>query len=117
MRSVTAAALGGALIILVSGGSVSAQAVRGTYLQSCVRGVLNGPILRALCRDTFGRFVPTGIDVRQCRGGDIANLNGQLACAGGRRGGGRRFQEDFYDDEEDYRPRRRPRRDYYDDGF
>jgi hypothetical protein len=105
--------------------AASAQA-RGSYLQSCVDVSQNGPFISAACRDRAGRFRPSRIDTRNCRG-DIANNNGSLTCGGGgaappdrRRGGydrdsrfdrrgydDRRFEDRRRFDDEDDRLRRR----------
>lgn len=37
-------------------------------------------ILSATCPDPNGRMIQSSLDTRGCRGTDVANRNGQLAC-------------------------------------
>lgn len=52
----------------------------GTWQQSCSNGRMDGPILRARCRDSGGYWRYSQLDVRQCRGRYVSNGNGQLVC-------------------------------------
>jgi len=54
----------------------------GSYQQSCQNIRMRGGLLTARCNGPSG-LVRTSIDPRTCRGGDIANSNGQLVCNGG----------------------------------
>lgn len=66
-----------------SGGGGGAVPV-GSYQRTCSKAYMNGDILHASCKLTFGSSTRrTSIDTRQCRGRDIANVNGQLSCTGG----------------------------------
>lgn len=69
----------------------AAAAPPGSYLDSCrdVRedGPRRDPQLSAQCRDTRGRFRPTSLRYRGCRG-DIGNEDGRLVCDGRSGGGG-----------------------------
>ena len=58
--------------------------VDGSYLDTCRRVHQRGPVLHALCRTRDGDWTETTLDLRACRGGDIANRNGRLICVGGR---------------------------------
>ncbi len=63
--------------------TASAQAIpSGSYQQSCQNVRMRGTLLVASCNGPSG-LVRTSIDPRTCRGGDIANSNGQLVCNGG----------------------------------
>lgn len=87
----------------------AAQAVGGSYRNTCDNVRQRGPYLIADCETADGDTRRTSIDVRQC-GGDVANINGRLTCDRGRGGfdrgyrrGGRGYGED------DGGPRRRYR--------
>lgn len=71
-----------ALLTAYSGASAQAY---GSYVESCTQIEQRGPFLRALCRDVYGRFVPSRLDLRYCPGGDVSNQNGRLACESRRR--------------------------------
>ena len=73
----------------------SAQ-VYGSFVESCTRIEQRGPVLRALCRDVYGRFVPAQLDLRSCRGGDVSNQNGQLVCSERQRRAPRRYDNDRF---------------------
>ena len=55
-------------------------AVSGSYQSSCTNVYMNGPNLTASCTAPNGQRITTSINAAQCRGGDIANVNGRLAC-------------------------------------
>jgi hypothetical protein len=62
----------------------SAQyAPSGSYQQSCTNIRVRGDQLVARCTNANGAQVRTSIALNSCRGGDIANSNGQLVCNGG----------------------------------
>ncbi|HTD37077.1 MAG TPA: CVNH domain-containing protein [Candidatus Limnocylindrales bacterium] len=62
----------------------SAQyAPSGSYQQSCTNIRVRGNELIANCTAANGSRVRSTIDINSCRGGDIANSNGQLVCNGG----------------------------------
>jgi hypothetical protein len=50
----------------------------GSYAATCRRIGMDGPFLRAVCRDRYGDWRETSIDARRCR--SFSNLNGRLAC-------------------------------------
>ena len=52
----------------------------GSYQQSCANAYMDGGILTATCPSPNGTRYTTQILARSCRGGDIANRNGRLAC-------------------------------------
>jgi hypothetical protein len=52
----------------------------GSYQSSCTNIQRNGSTLTATCTAPNGSNVTTSINTAQCRGGDIANVNGRLAC-------------------------------------
>lgn len=52
----------------------------GSYQQSCINARMNGSTLSASCTAPNGNRVYSSLDVRRCRGGDIANRNGYLGC-------------------------------------
>ncbi len=52
----------------------------GSYQSSCTNIQRNGSTLTATCTAPNGSNVTTSINAAQCRGGDIANVNGRLAC-------------------------------------
>ncbi len=83
MRSII---LGPALALSLAATAIApalAQAVpSGSYQQSCQNIRMRGGLLTARCTGPNG-LVRTSIDPRTCRGGDIANNNGQLVCNGG----------------------------------
>ncbi|MEA2786915.1 MAG: hypothetical protein QOF71_3019 [Candidatus Eremiobacteraeota bacterium] len=55
-------------------------AVGGSYQSSCTNVYMNGPTLTASCTAPNGQRITSSINAAQCRGGDIANVNGRLAC-------------------------------------
>lgn len=89
---------------LLTTAPASAQA-SGSYRASCTNIDQRGPVLRAMCRDVRGQLVPTQIDLRNCGGGGVANVNGRLACGGGGGGGG--YDRRDRDDRDRYEGRRR----------
>ena len=52
----------------------------GSYQSSCTNVQMNGSTLTATCTAPNGQYITTSINAAQCRGGDIANVNGRLAC-------------------------------------
>jgi CVNH domain len=55
----------------------------GSYQQSCIGiHVQNGQLV-ARCTEPQGDRIRSSIALGSCRGGDIANSNGQLVCNGG----------------------------------
>jgi len=54
--------------------------VSGSYQSSCTNVYMNGPNLTASCTAPNGQRITSSINAAQCRGGDIANVNGRLAC-------------------------------------
>jgi hypothetical protein len=55
-------------------------AVSGSYQSSCTNVQMNGATLTATCTAPNGANISSSINPAQCRGGDIANVNGRLAC-------------------------------------
>lgn len=60
---------------------------RGDWRSSCRNYHIYGTVLRAECRDQYGRYVQSSIDVRQCRR-EVSNYGGRLVCGNGGAGGG-----------------------------
>jgi hypothetical protein len=52
----------------------------GSYQSSCTNVSMNGGILTASCTAPNGQYITSTINPAQCRGGDVANVNGRLAC-------------------------------------
>lgn len=52
----------------------------GSYLATCRDIRRDGPMIRARCQDQDGEWRTSRIDARECRGDDIANIDGRLAC-------------------------------------
>src|ERR1700682_3988813 len=74
-------------------GTASAQNVpSGSYQQSCTNIRVRGDQLTARCNAPQGGTVRSSIALGSCRGGDIANSNGQLTC--NTTGNGRRRRHD-----------------------
>ena len=78
---------GALLSIIIVASPALAQAPPGSYLQSCGGIRFDGYTLSAFCQGPGGQSFPSRLAVGNCRG-DIANINGQLVCAGG---GGRPY--------------------------
>ncbi|HEV2741333.1 MAG TPA: CVNH domain-containing protein [Candidatus Elarobacter sp.] len=55
-------------------------AVAGSYQSSCTNVQMSGGTLTATCTSANGSNITSSINPAQCRGGDIANVNGRLAC-------------------------------------
>jgi CVNH domain len=55
----------------------------GSYQQSCTNIRVSGGQLSARCTAPNGSRMRSSIALGSCRGGDIANTNGQLTCNGG----------------------------------
>jgi CVNH domain len=55
----------------------------GSYQQSCTNIRVRGNELSASCTSPNGSRMRSTIALNSCRGGDIANSNGQLVCNGG----------------------------------
>ena len=73
--------LAGALLVLTMATPARAQGVpEGSYLETCRNVEMHGDTLVADCQRRDGRWDRSGLDMDRCRGGDIANLDGQLAC-------------------------------------
>jgi hypothetical protein len=72
---------------------VSAQSEPpGSYQQSCTNVRVRGDQLIARCNAPQGGTVRTSIALDSCRGGDIANMNGQLTCNTNGYGRGHRYR-------------------------
>jgi hypothetical protein len=52
----------------------------GSYRMSCTNMFMRGDQLTAVCPSANGTRIQSSIFVRPCRGGDIQNRNGYLAC-------------------------------------
>jgi hypothetical protein len=73
---------------------VHAQGVPpGSYLRSCTHVATHGDTLTADCRRTDGSWGRTALRDLERSVGDIGNMDGQLACNGGRRDYGWRDRE------------------------
>ncbi len=81
--------------LLAANTKAQAQAY-GSFVESCTEIEQRGPYLRALCRDVYGRYVPSQLDLRYCPSGQAANRNGRLACEGGSRRSYRRYDDEDY---------------------
>ena len=80
----------GASLAAASLATASAQMIpSGSYQQSCTNVRVRGDMLTARCNNTSGAQARSSIALNGCRGGDIANSNGQLVCNGGGNGYGR----------------------------
>ena len=55
-------------------------AAAGSYQSSCTNVQMNGSMLTATCTSPNGSNITSSINAARCRGGDIANVNGRLAC-------------------------------------
>ena len=77
------AALGISLCAASLAPAVAQTVPAGSYQQSCTGIHVRGDQLVARCTDPQGDRVRSSIDLGSCRGGDIANSNGQLICNGG----------------------------------
>jgi hypothetical protein len=77
---------GAAMVLSFAAVPVHAQGVPpGSYLRTCTHVGTRGDALIADCRRTDGSWGRTALrDVNRCVG-DIGNMDGQLACNGGRR--------------------------------
>lgn len=64
------------------------QLPAGSYKQSCTNASVRSGLLSATCKDSAGRYQNTSLRYEDCRGRDIANINGRLSCAIGGGGGG-----------------------------
>ena len=84
------ATFGALLAMIAAAPTASAQVPPGGYLQTCRDVQFDGFNLSAMCLGAGGQFYPSRLaGAGGCRG-DIANINGQLVCAG--RGGATRPQ-------------------------
>lgn len=85
MNRILLSSLVGASLAAVSlAAPASAQyAPSGSYQQSCTNIRVRGNELTARCTASNGTRVRSMIALNSCRGGDIANSNGQLVCNGG----------------------------------
>ena len=87
--------VGAAMVLSFAAAPVDAQGVPpGSYLRSCTHVATHGDTLTADCRRTDGSWGRTALrDVNHCVG-DIGNMDGQLACNGGKRDYGWRDRDD-----------------------
>ncbi len=58
----------------------------GSWRETCQQGRVHEQVLHATCRDNFGSWRRTSLDLRYCRG-NVANDNGRLVCGRGGPGG------------------------------
>jgi len=72
----------------LGGGVGGARPPSGSYQQTCRDARMQGSTLSASCRDNRNRWQSSSINTNNCRGRDIANINGRLTCSGGGGGGG-----------------------------
>lgn len=81
-----AALAGLALLLMLPATAAQAAPVPpGSYMATCVNARMDGPMLIARCRTTYGAWNVSAVNVFQCRpGGDISNQNGNLSCPPGR---------------------------------
>ena len=52
----------------------------GSWVATCRRPQMNGPILLAQCEDARGRVRDSSIDIRSCATANVANRDGGLVC-------------------------------------
>ncbi len=52
----------------------------GSYQGSCRNVYMQGGTLSAQCTAPNGQYIGSSLFVNQCRGADIANINGRLSC-------------------------------------
>ena len=91
MKRLFVSSLIGVSLAAASLAPASAQyAPSGSYQQSCTNIRVRGGELTARCTNGSGQRVRSSIAITSCRGGDIANSNGQLVCNGGNGYGRRR---------------------------
>jgi len=78
--------LGVAVLALMMGGpwlTSAAQTPRGSYRETCRDTTVRGSTLYASCKDTNNNWHPTQLNNFERCGGQIQNLNGNLACPHG----------------------------------
>jgi hypothetical protein len=77
---------GAAVLLSLAAAPIHAQgSPPGSYLRTCTHVATRGDALIADCRRTDGGWGRTALrDVNRCVG-DIGNMDGQLACNGGKR--------------------------------
>ena len=91
MKRILLSTIVGASLAAASIAPAAAQwAPSGSYQQSCTNIRVQGGELIARCTNPQGQRVRSMIALGSCRGGDIANSNGQLVCNGGNGYGRRR---------------------------
>ena len=54
----------------------------GSYQQSCTNVRMGGTMLTGTCTDPNGNNITTTLDISNCNGSDVANMNGRLQCSG-----------------------------------
>lgn len=59
----------------------------GSWRESCRYPVMRGRFLSAECRTSRGDWSNVTVDIRACRSGRLANIEGTLSCEGGRGSG------------------------------
>ena len=80
-RTITLLALSALSFSLVAPVAAPAQyAPSGSYQQSCTNIRMRGNRLYATCTNSAGYGARSSLNVSQCNGSDIANVNGQLTC-------------------------------------
>ena len=85
-RLITSTALAFGLLATVAGtagAQTSGQGLPpGSYQQSCTNVSMRGSTLSASCTDPSGRRVYSSLNVNNCGGSSVQNINGQLSCNG-----------------------------------
>jgi hypothetical protein len=62
------------------GGDGGFRMPAGSWRETCRGRDMRGPMVFAQCQGIGGRWRDTRIDVRDCRSGRLANLDGRLVC-------------------------------------
>jgi hypothetical protein len=92
-RVILSILLGGSLAAAAIAPAAAQEVPSGSYQQSCSNVRVRGDQLIARCTNPQGGQVRSSISLDSCRGGDIANSNGQLLCNGGGNGRGYGYRE------------------------
>jgi hypothetical protein len=70
------------------GGGGSWEIPGGSWRETCRYPVMRGRLLSAQCRSSRGDWSNVTIDIRACRSGRLANIEGNLSCEGSGGGNG-----------------------------
>lgn len=113
--ALAAAALGAAVLTaLPQPAQAQVRGPQGSYQQSCRAAYMDGGVLRAECRTDNGGWRWSELEPRGCRGSDIFNFHGILACSGDPRNNRPDLNGPSYDRYDRYGDRRDRRDDRWD---